>query len=93
MIADQEEYPNIFDLTKFDELPDLEDNERWSHRISGTKSSTTEMMEINKNKSKENVLLPVVNEHDNIHSKKAVPLKENHDNLDEPNNMEGNYIV
>ena len=93
MIADQEEYPNIFDLTNLDELPDLEDNERWSHRISGTKSSTTEMMEINKNKSKENVLLPVVNEHDNIPSKKAVPLKENHDNLDEPNNMKGNYIV
>ena len=93
MIADQEEYPNIFDLTKFDELPDLEDHERWSHRISGTKSSTTEMMEINKNRSKENVLLPVVNEHDNIPSKKAVPLKENHNDLDEPSNIKGNYIV
>ena len=52
-----------------------------------------EMMESNENKSKENVLLPAVNEHDNINSKKVVPLKENHNDLDEPNNMKGNYIV
>ena len=92
MIADQGEYPNLFELTKFDELPDLEDNERWSHQISWTKSSTTEMTEINKHKDRENVLHPGINEHDNINSKKAVPLKENYNDLDEPNNMKGNYM-
>ena len=93
MIADQGEYPNLFELTKFDELPDLEDNERWSHQISWTKSSTTEMTEINKHKDRENVLHPSINEHDDIDSKKAVPLKENYNDLDEPNNMKGNYMV
>ena len=93
MIADQGEYPNLFELTKFDELPDLEDNERWSHQISWTKSSTTEMTEINKHKDRENVLHSGINEHDDINSKKAVPLKENYNDLDEPNNMKGNYMV
>merc|ERR1712223_2309918 len=65
----------------------LEDNERWSHQISWTKSSTTEMKEINKHKDRENVLHPGFNELDNINSKKAVPLKENYNDLDEPNNM------
>ena len=92
IIADQE-YPNLFELTKFDELPDLEDNERWSHQMSWSKSSTTEMTEINKHKDSENVLLSAINEDENINSKKAVPLKENYNGLDEPNNMKGNYMV